>query len=167
MNEPHYFRPKAFFCCFLQHLCTLKLHASVRTKWNTDLAVCIFFLLRLCVRVHIYVQGIGIVKWDYNGTLGSAVGVRVRVCVRAHVWVCGWAGRRCRRETWIGSALILAAQCHTRCNATPTLPHSVFEQAHTYTHTHTMKSLCHSLTCIILFSFSFFQRICKLDETPV
>lgn len=52
--------------------------------------VCIFFLLRLCVRVHVYEQGIGIVKWDYNGTLGSAVGVRVHVCVHA----CGCVGGR-------------------------------------------------------------------------
>lgn len=56
------------------------------------------------------------------------------VCGKERVFMCVGG---CSREAWIGSALILTAQCHTRCNATPTLPHSVFEQAHTYTHIHT------------------------------
>ena len=76
--------------------------------------------------------GIRIVTRDYNGMLGTSLGVcaHMILCV---LWVCGWAGECCRREAWIGSALILGAQCHTRCNATPTLPGSVFEQAHTPT----------------------------------
>lgn len=47
---------------------------------------------------------------------------------------CGCVAGWCRREPWIGSALILTAQCHTRCNTTPTLPHNVFEQPNTHTH---------------------------------